>query len=465
MGAEPGPGVRIGVDDWVAEAAARTQVRAGPLGQLRGAVDRVGPGWRLAVLVAAVAAVPVLGGSQLVIRIGINALLFALLTVATAGLGLLLGLPSRRLLGDYLAIVTLFFGQMFVQLTTNLDRFKPPGASKPLNVTGGPNGIFGVDPMRIGPVHLISQEDYLYLLLGLLAVALVAIHRLVASRTGRAWRALREDATAAEQSGIPVRRLKLFAFAVGGGIAGLSGTAFAAVQLGVFPQNFDLTLLIMIYAAVVLGGAGSLSGVLLGAAVISVLPEVLRNPDNGRLLFYGALLVLLLARVRPWWRPLALLGATVALGIVIRLAAGALWPHAVTAAGAGSDALGRALGAWVVVPTRPVAIGNAAFVVLVAAVLALTRLQNAGHVSVPLAGSPAATSGGDGAHRGYVTGVLGTARTVALVPVLWLAAFVWESRLAAEPSVTRQLLVGAILVIMMNARPHGLLGRPRVEAV
>src|SRR6266511_4395803 len=88
MGAEPGPGVRIGVDDWVAEAAARTQVRAGPLGQLRGAVDRVGPGWRLAVLVAAVAAVPVLGGSQLVIRIGINALLFALLAL---GLNVIVG--------------------------------------------------------------------------------------------------------------------------------------------------------------------------------------------------------------------------------------------------------------------------------------------------------------------------------------------------------------------------------------
>jgi ABC-type branched-subunit amino acid transport system permease subunit len=484
MDAEPGPGVRIGVDDWAAEAAARTQVRAGPLGQVRGALDRLGPGWRLALLVAAVAAVPVLGGSQFVIRVGINALLFALLalglnvivgeaglldlgyiafygfgaygyallssnqfhlhwpseltillvTLATAGLGLLLGLPSRRLLGDYLAIVTLFFGQMFVQIVTNLDRFKPPWASKPLNVTGGPNGIFGVDPIRIGPVHLISQEDYFYLLLGLLAVALVAMHRLVGSRTGRAWRALREDATAAELNGIPVRRLKLFAFAVGGGIAGLSGTTFAAVQLGVFPQNFDLTLLIMIYAAVVLGGAGSLPGVLVGAAVISVLPEVLRNPDNGRLLFYAALLVLLLARVRPWWRPLALLGATVALGVAIRLAAEALWPHAVTAAGAGSDALGRALGAWVVVPTKPVAIGNAAFVLLVAALLAFTRLR-------------------------------GTARTVALVPLLWLAAFVWESRLAAEPSVTRQLLVGAILVVMMNARPHGLLGRPRVEAV
>jgi ABC-type branched-subunit amino acid transport system permease subunit len=484
MDAEPGQGMRIGVDDWVAEAAARTQVRTGPFGQVRGALDRVGAGWRLAVLVAAVAVVPVLGGSQFVIRIGINALLFALLalglnvivgeaglldlgyiafygfgaygyallssnqfhlhwpseltillvTLATAGLGLLLGLPSRRLLGDYLAIVTLFFGQMFVQIVTNLDRFQPPWASKPLNVTGGPNGIFGVDPVRIGPVHLISQEDYFYLLLGLLAVALVAMHRLVDSRTGRAWRALREDATAAELHGIPVRRLKLFAFAVGGAIAGLSGTAFAAVQLGVFPQNFDLTLLIMVYAAVVLGGAGSLPGVLLGAAVISVLPEVLRNPDNGRLLFYGALLVLLLARVRPWWRPIVLLGATVALGLLIRLAAEALWPHAVTAAGAGSDALGRALGAWVVVPTRPVTVGNAAFVLLVAAVLALTRLR-------------------------------GTARTVALVPVLWLAAFVWESRLAAEPSVTRQLLVGAILVVMMNARPHGLLGRPRVEAV
>ncbi len=493
MGAEPGPGVRIGVDDWAAEAAQRTRAREGPFGQLRATLDRVGPGWWLALMVVVVAALPVLGASQFLIRVAINALLFALLalglnvivgeaglldlgyiafygfgaycyallssnqfhlhwpseltillvTVATGCLGLLLGLPSRRLLGDYLAIVTLFFGQIFVQLATNLDRFQPPWASKPLNVTGGPNGIFGVDPIRIGPVHLISQEDYLYLLLGLLTVAVVALHRLVGSRTGRAWRALREDATAAELAGIPVRRLKLFAFAVGGAIAGLSGTAFAAVQLGVFPSNFDLTLLIMIYAAVVLGGAGSLPGVLLGAAVISVLPEVLRDPDHGRLLFYGVLLVLLLAQFRapvtdrrpgPWWRPIALLAATVALGFLIRLVAEALWPDAVTAAGAGSDALGRALGAWVVVPTKPVAIGNAAFVLLVAALLLLSRLRPA-------------------------------VRTFALVPVVWLAAFVWESRLAGEPSVTRQLLVGAILVVMMNARPHGLLGRPRVEVL
>jgi branched-chain amino acid transport system permease protein len=481
---KPPPELRIGVDDWVAEAGARTRRQQGALGAAARALERLGPGWQLAVLLAAVAAVPLLSGSDFVVRVGINALLFALLalglnvivgeaglldlgyiafygcgayayallssnqfhlhwpseltillvTVASGCLGLLLGLPSRRLLGDYLAIVTLFFGQIFVQLATNLDRFQPPWASKPLNVTGGPNGIFGVDPIRIGPVHLISQEDYLYLLLGLLTVALVALHRLVGSRTGRAWRALREDATAAELAGIPVRRLKLFAFAVGGAIAGLSGTAFAAVQLGVFPSNFDLTLLIMIYAAVVLGGAGSLPGVLLGAAVISVLPEVLRDPDHGRLLFYGVLLVLLLARVRPWWRPLALLAATVALGLLIRLVAEALWPDAVTAAGAGSDALGRALGAWVVVPTKPVAIGNAAFVLLVAALLLLTRLRPA-------------------------------VRTFALVPVVWLAAFVWESRLAGEPSVTRQLLVGAILVVMMNARPHGLLGRPRVEVL
>jgi hypothetical protein len=137
---------------------------------------------------------------------------------------------------------------------------------------------------------------------------------------------------------------------------------------------------------------------------------------------------------RRWWQPLAVLAATVALGVLIRLLAEAIWPDAVTVAGAGSDALGRALGAWVVVPAKPLALGNAAFVLLVAAVLALTRLR-------------------------------GTARTVALVPVLWLAAFVWESRLAAQPSVTRQLLLGAILVVMMNARPHGLLGRPRVEVV
>jgi branched-chain amino acid transport system permease protein len=481
---DEGPGLRIGVDDWAAEADTRTDRGGGPFGGMRRQLDRVGDGWRLALLVALVAAVPVLGGSQFVIRIGINALLFALLalglnvivgeaglldlgyiafygfgaysyallssaqfhlhwpseitillvTVATAGLGLLLGLPSRRLLGDYLAIVTLFFGQMFVQLTTNLDRFQPPWASKPLNITGGPNGIFGVDPIRIGPVHLISQEDYFYLLLGLLTVAIVALYRLGGSRTGRAWRALREDSTAAELSGIPVRRLKLFAFAVGGAIAGLSGTVFAAVQLGVFPQNFDVTLLIMIYAAVVLGGTGSLPGVLLGAAVISIVPEILRDPEHGRLLFYGVLLVLLLSRPRPWWRPVAVLAGTVALGLVVRLIAEAAWPDATTVAGTGSDALGRLLGSWVVVPTKPVAIGNAAFVLLVAAVLALTRLR-------------------------------GLARTVAMVPVVWLAAFVWESRLAAEPSVTRQLLLGAILVVMMNARPHGLLGRPRVEVL
>ncbi len=481
---DEGPGLRIGVDDWAAEADTRTDRGGGPFGNMRRQLDRVGDGWRLALLVAVVAAVPVLGGSQFVIRVGINALLFALLalglnvivgeaglldlgyiafygfgaysyallssqqfhlhwpseitivvvTVATAGLGLLLGLPSRRLLGDYLAIVTLFFGQMFVQLTTNLDRFQPPWASKPLNVTGGPNGIFGVDPIRIGPVHLISQEDYFYLLLGLLTVAIVALYRLGGSRTGRAWRALREDSTAAELSGIPVRRLKLFAFAVGGAIAGLSGTVFAAVQLGVFPSNFDVTLLIMIYAAVVLGGTGSLPGVLLGAAVISVVPEVLRDPEHGRLLFYGVLLVLLLSRPRPWWRPVAVLAGTVALGLVVRLIAEAAWPDATTVAGAGSDALGKLLGSWVVVPTNPVAIGNAAFLLLVAAVLALTRLR-------------------------------GLARTVAIVPVVWLAAFVWESRLASEPSVTRQLLLGAILVVMMNARPHGLLGRPRVEVL
>jgi branched-chain amino acid transport system permease protein len=481
---DEGPGLRIGVDDWVAEADDRTDRGGGPFGGARRQLDRVGDRWRLAALIAVVAAVPLLGGSQFVIRVGINALLFALLalglnvivgeaglldlgyiafygfgaysyallssnqfhlhwpsevtillvTVATAGLGLLLGLPSRRLLGDYLAIVTLFFGQIFVQLTTNLDRFQPPWADKPLNVTGGPNGIFGVDPIRIGPVHLISQEDYFYLLLGLLTVAIVALYRLAGSRTGRAWRALREDSVAAELSGIPVRRLKLFAFAVGGAIAGLSGTVFAAVQLGVFPQNFDLTLLIMIYAAVVLGGTGSLPGVLLGAAVISIVPEILRDPEHGRLLFYGVLLVVLLSRPRPWWRPIALLAGTVALGLVVRLIAEAAWPDATTVAGAGSDGIGRLLGAWVVIPTKPIAIGNAAFVLLVAAVLTLTRLR-------------------------------GLARTVALVPVLWLAAFVWESRLAAEPSVTRQLLLGAILVVMMNARPQGLLGRPRIEAL
>ena len=195
----------------------------------------------------------------------------------TALLGLLVGLPSRRLSGDYLAIVTLFFAQMFYELTVNLDRINVPWSDKTLNLTGGPNGIPGIDNMEIFGIDLTSFQDYYFLLLILLAVVVVALHRLNQSRTGRAFRAIREDPLAAELMTIPINWLKLLAFSMGAAVAGLAGTVFAAVQVGTFPQNFQVMLLIMIYAALILGGLGSIPGAILGAVVVGAVPEILRD--------------------------------------------------------------------------------------------------------------------------------------------------------------------------------------------
>lgn len=474
----------IGGDEWVSEVGERTAADRGPAARLRRLAAPVPWAAWLAAFVALAALLPLTTSSSFVVRVALNALLFALLAmglntvvgyaglldlgyiafygfgaygyallsseqfgvhlpteltialvvVATAVLGVLLGLPSRRLVGDYLAIVTLFFGQAFVQVVTNLDRLSLPGADGPLDVTGGPNGIAGLDRMRLLGVTFVSVRDYYWLLLAVFAVVITLLHNLDASRTGRAWRALREDPLAAELMTVPVARLKLLAFAVGGATAGLTGTIFAAVQVGVFPANFSVTLLVMVYAAVVLGGTGSLPGVVLGAAVISIVPEVLRTPEQARLIFYGVLLATLLVVVRPWWRAAAILGATAVLGFAVRVAVSAAWPESLAAGAAGGGLVADAAGAWVVVQPDLPLLANAAFVALVAAALGLTLLGRA-------------------------------ARTVALVPVLYLAAYVWENRLVTEPSITRQLLLGAILVVMMNVRPQGLLGTPRVEIV
>ncbi|CAN5612567.1 hypothetical protein BH23ACT7_BH23ACT7_02510 [soil metagenome] len=471
---------KIGTDEWVAQVGERTEAYRGLTAPVRRTWNGIPLGWRFAAAMLLVALLPVATDSSYVVRVGVNAFLFGLLALGlnvvvgyaglldlgyiafygfgaytyallssdqigvhlpaeltlivvvalTAGLGYVLGLPSRRLLGDYLAIVTLFFGQVFVQLAIHLDRLSLPWADGPVNVTGGPNGIVGIDPIRLVGVTFSSVTDYFYLLLVAFVALAVGLHRLTASRTGRAWRALREDPLAAEQMGLPVNRLKLLAFAVGGAVAGFAGAVFAAVQVGVFPQNFETLLLIMIYAAVILGGAGSLPGVAIGAAVIAVFPEVLRTPDYARLIFYGVVLGGLVALLRPWSRLAAVLAGTVVLGFVVRFATAAAWPDAAAVAPGGLVA--RALGAWVATPPNATTVGNVAFVLLVPAVLAVTRLR-------------------------------GPARTWALPTVLYLAAFVWETRLVAEPSVTRQLVLGAILVVMMTARPQGLLGTPRVE--
>ncbi len=475
---------RIGVDDWVSSKEGRTEGHAGALAPLREGLDRISGSARLAIVVALAAIFPLLTESDYLVRVGVNTLLFALLALglnvvvgyaglldlgyiafygfgayvyavlssshfdvhlptivsvpvvvlASALLGLLLGLPSRRLVGDYLAIVSLFFAQIFVTLLVNSNRITPPWSDQAVDFTGGPNGIAELDSLGLFGWQADSITSLFYVALVVFTVVVVGLHFISESRTGRAWRALREDPLAAEVMSMPINRLKLLAFAFGAGVAGLTGAVFAAVQEGVFPNNFSVTLLITIYAMVILGGVGSLTGVIIGAILITVLPEVLENPDQARLLFYGLVVLTLLARLRPWRRLAAVLTGTVAFGLVVHAVVGAVWSRGTAGAILEPTALTRWIDDFVLLPSSPRTIGNVAFVVLVAAVLGLTLLR-------------------------------GRLRLTALVPVLYLAAFVWENRLVDEPSITRILLLGALLVVLMNARPQGLLGTSRVEIV
>ncbi len=352
-----------------------------------------------------------------------------LITLLAALFGLLLGSPSLRLVGDYLAIVTLGFGQIFVQLTTSMTRVNIPGRADPINLTGGPNGIVNLDPFRLAGFSARGVVDYYYILFAVLIVALVVIYRLNRSRIGRAWRALREDELAAEIMGMPTRRLKLEAFAIGAAIAGLSGALFAAWQGSVFPANFDITLLITLYGIVVLGGMGSLPGVVVGAVVMIAAPEILRSPALAGLLFYAAAILTLAATIRPRWKTPVLLVALVLFGSVVKilLLAG---PSAMPPSG---SPVVEAIRNWLAIPANYTVVGNWGFGALLLMVWLVTRIRRQDW------------------------------RLVALVPTLYLLVFVWETRLSQEPSITRLLLTGVLLVVLMIYRPNGLLGQRRVE--
>lgn len=481
---EPERGLGLGTDEWVASHAERS-AGTGSLGERVtarwGALPLV-LRWSLPLLLAAV--IPMLGASPYVLRVGVNLGLFALLALGlnvvvgyaglldlgyvafygfgayayamlssdkfglhlptlvtipvvvalTAGFGLLLGLPSRRLLGDYLAIVTLFFGQVFVEFTLSADTVNLPWRDKPIDITGGANGISGADPFSILGYTFNSNRDYYYLLLATIVLVAVALHRINTSRVGRAWRSIGEDALAAEAMTVPVNRLKLLAFIVGAGLAGLTGTVFAAVQLGAYSSSFDLPLLILLYAAVILGGAGSLPGTLIGAAVMSLLPEILRVPEYGEILFFGLLVLGLVGYLRRPVRIGAVVAAVVGVGYAMSGLLLAIGVSDLAASQWTQGPLSRALGRWLFVPTDRTMWGNAAFVLLVVAIAAMTQ-----------------------AH--------GRIRLVLLPFVTWLAIFVWEVRLTTDPSITRQLIIGALLIVLMISRPQGILGKPRVEVL
>jgi branched-chain amino acid transport system permease protein len=358
-----------------------------------------------------------------------------IVTIVSALFGLLLGLPSLRLIGDYLAIVTLGFGQVFFQLMTSLTRVRLPGLEDPVDLTRGPNGIPNLDPLSF--LGFVAQDirHYYYILLVTLAVIVLVIYHLHKSRIGRAWSALREDELAAEAMGLPTRRLKIQAFAAGAAIAGLSGAIFAAWQGSVFPANFDTDRLITIYAIIVLGGLGSLPGVLLGALVMISIPDILRNADLAGKLFYIAVVAALAARLKPRWQTPALVVAVIVFGFIVRALLVALAPDSFPALESTGSAFTDTIQNWLAIPENATLIGNLGFGVLIVLVLSVTRITNI------------------------------MVRWVVLIPTLYLLIFVWETRLSQEPSVTRLLFVGVLLIVLMIYRPNGLLGERRVEVV
>ncbi len=470
---------RIGVDEWVASAEER---RARSLtGRAQDALARVPAGVQLVALVVPFAMFPLFVDSQYLMQVGVDTLVFVLLAlglnvavgwvglldlgyvaffgigaylyasvaspyagrhwdavlvipliaVAVAIAGFLVGLPSRRLVGDYLAIVTLFFLQLWLVVLINASWSR------------GPNGISDLYPLQFFGRQITSLDAYFYVALIAFVVIISFLYLLNRSRTGRAWRALREDELAAELMTMPVSRLKLMGFAVGAGIAGVAGAIYAPVQGAVFPANFDLVLLITLYAMVVLGGAGSLVGVTVGAVLINGLLEALNDADNASWIFYGVVGIALLALLRPWWQPLAVLGATVVFGFAVHEIAESVRPSLVGGATFGDSRIDRAVDSWVLLPQNAVTgeglpagwLARLAYIGLIASILGLTLIRS--HIW----------------------------RLVAFVPVLYLAACVWANLLIAQPAVARFVLIGGLLVGLMAYRPEGLFGKQRVEIV
>jgi branched-chain amino acid transport system permease protein len=353
--------------------------------------------------------------------------------VIGALVGFLLGLPSRRLTGDYLAIVTLFFLQLFQTVMTNADN------AFGHNLTGGPNGILRIDPFHLFGTELAVQHEglfavsYLYVALAFFVLVFVALRFVNLSRTGRAWRALREDPLAAEAMGMPVNWLKLMSFSFGAAVAALTGTLFAALNASVFPLTFYFVLLITVYTMVILGGSGSQPGVVAGALIVSPLLELLRDPEKSRVVFYLALVAGIVFAFR-FSRTLGVVAAsTVAFGFVTHAIAGAI-DHSWIAGDRGPG-FSNLVSHWVVVPVDPANwIAPVSYVGLIGVTLLLTLVR-------------------------------GRARLVLLVPTLYLAAFVWDNVMLAKPEPARFIVLGLILIALMIVRPNGLLGERRVEIV
>ncbi|HEY6512966.1 MAG TPA: ABC transporter ATP-binding protein [Burkholderiaceae bacterium] len=237
--------------------------------------------------------------------------------------GAVLGAPTLKLRGDYLAIVTLGFGEIIRVFLNNLDA--------PVNITNGPKGLLQIDSLKIPftdfdfgktgdlfGIEVSSVTKYYFLFLLIVVISVVICYRLERSRIGRAWMAIREDEVAAKAMGINTRNMKLLAFAMGASFGGVAGVLFSTFQRFISPESFALQESVMVVAMVVLGGIGHIPGVILGALLLAALPEVLRwisgeldlqMLTGGRLdaailrqlLIALAMIAIMLARPRGLW--------------------------------------------------------------------------------------------------------------------------------------------------------------------
>jgi branched-chain amino acid transport system permease protein len=475
---------RIGVDEWVASVEGKRERYTGFMGPVLRAWDQLPMALRVLVFAAPAALFPLVTSEGNVFRYGLFTLVYALLAIglnvvvgfaglldlgyiaffgcgaylyailaspqfghhwqagaalpvvvlATGFIGFLIGLPSRRLVGDYLAIMTLFFGQAFVVFVNNANRIDFPFFGH-VDLTGGSNGIANIDAFNLFGYELNSTTQQYYLLLISTALTLILLGFVNDSRTGRAWRALREDPLAAEVMSIPVNRLKLLAFTFGAAVAGFTGAIYGMIATAALPGDYDVGLLITIYAIMILGGFGSMMGIVVGAIVVSSIPELLRSSANARPLFYGAILLALLIQLRPWRRLAAVFAGLIAFGFAVHAIAEAAYPRLVNGNPVGSGFVSRALDHWLLFPKNPEKIADVAYIFLIAAIVIFPQLSRLW-------------------------------QTILLPPLLYSVMFVWENLLLLQINgATRLILLGALLVALMNARPQGLFGKAYVEIV
>ena len=365
---------RIGVDEWVASVEGKRERYSGLVGRFRRVWDALPVGGRLLVFVIPAAIFPLVTTEGNLFRYGLITLLYALLAL---GLNVVVGFAGLLDLG-YIA----FFGfgaYMYGILASgHAGRHWPAELAIPVVIAGGALLGLLVGPpvaaprrglprdrhalLRPGvrrlrqqrepdqlPVHrphrpdrrrerarqhrpaqplrVDGNDDEGVLLLhsgSRSSLVMTLLYFVNQSRTGRAWRALREDPLAAEVMSMPVNRLKLLAFVFGAAIAGFAGSIYGSVQTGAFPGDFDIGLLITIYAIVILGGAGSLAGVIVAALIVNGVPELLRDPNQAEWVFYVGLSVVVFARVRPWPRLVGVVAGTIGFGFAVHAIADAV---------------------------------------------------------------------------------------------------------------------------------------------